>query len=200
MTPALRLAAGAGAGIVAMSATYPLDMVRGRLTIQASFHEHRVHRFSSCHVSCRRILHLWPIEVITCSLVDQIPNLVCAQPVVNVLATRSSATRYSYRRAAARLPPIAASRTPPSRLSVRCADLHVPVTLQEHTLSLKQDKHMTVPFPSLGKLQSHIVCMSPGTCIFVERSTAGGRAGAVEGLAAQRHRRHPLRRPQLRCL
>ena len=34
MTPGLRLAAGAGAGIVAMSATYPLDMVRGRLTIQ----------------------------------------------------------------------------------------------------------------------------------------------------------------------
>ena len=34
MTPLLRLAAGAGAGIVAMSATYPLDMVRGRLTVQ----------------------------------------------------------------------------------------------------------------------------------------------------------------------
>lgn len=30
----LRLLAGAGAGIVAMSATYPLDMVRGRLTVQ----------------------------------------------------------------------------------------------------------------------------------------------------------------------
>ena len=28
MTPLLRLAAGAGAGIVGMSATYPLDMVR----------------------------------------------------------------------------------------------------------------------------------------------------------------------------
>jgi solute carrier family 25 phosphate transporter 23/24/25/41 len=34
MTPALRLAAGAGAGIVGMSATYPMDMVRGRITIQ----------------------------------------------------------------------------------------------------------------------------------------------------------------------
>jgi len=34
MTPLLRLSAGAGAGIVAMSATYPLDMVRGRLTVQ----------------------------------------------------------------------------------------------------------------------------------------------------------------------
>lgn len=29
LTPVLRLLAGAGAGIVAMSATYPLDMVRG---------------------------------------------------------------------------------------------------------------------------------------------------------------------------
>lgn len=36
MTPLLRLSAGAGAGIVAMSATYPLDMVRGRLTVQES--------------------------------------------------------------------------------------------------------------------------------------------------------------------
>lgn len=34
LTPVLRLVAGAGAGIVAMSATYPLDMVRGRLTVQ----------------------------------------------------------------------------------------------------------------------------------------------------------------------
>ena len=35
MTPVLRLGAGAVAGIIAMSATYPLDMVRGRLTVQA---------------------------------------------------------------------------------------------------------------------------------------------------------------------
>lgn len=34
-TPLLRLGAGAVAGIIAMSATYPLDMVRGRLTVQA---------------------------------------------------------------------------------------------------------------------------------------------------------------------
>jgi solute carrier family 25 phosphate transporter 23/24/25/41 len=35
MTPLLRLGAGAVAGIIAMSATYPLDMVRGRLTVQS---------------------------------------------------------------------------------------------------------------------------------------------------------------------
>ncbi len=35
LTPLLRLGAGAVAGIIAMSATYPLDMVRGRLTVQA---------------------------------------------------------------------------------------------------------------------------------------------------------------------
>jgi hypothetical protein len=34
LNPVLRLMAGAGAGIIAMSATYPLDMVRGRLTVQ----------------------------------------------------------------------------------------------------------------------------------------------------------------------
>jgi len=34
MTPVSRLVAGGCAGIVAMSATYPLDMVRGRLTVQ----------------------------------------------------------------------------------------------------------------------------------------------------------------------
>ncbi|RMZ56638.1 hypothetical protein APUTEX25_002727, partial [Auxenochlorella protothecoides] len=38
LTPGLRLAAGAGAGIVGMSATYPLDMIRGRITVQHSSH------------------------------------------------------------------------------------------------------------------------------------------------------------------
>lgn len=40
MTPLLRLTAGAGAGIIAMSATYPLDMIRGRLTVQEAQHRH----------------------------------------------------------------------------------------------------------------------------------------------------------------
>ncbi|XWS48828.1 hypothetical protein CRYUN_Cryun13aG0110000 [Craigia yunnanensis] len=34
LNPLLRLEAGACAGIIAMSATYPMDMVRGRLTVQ----------------------------------------------------------------------------------------------------------------------------------------------------------------------
>ncbi|KAG5084507.1 hypothetical protein JHK84_054545 [Glycine max] len=34
LTPLFRLGAGACAGIIAMSATYPMDMVRGRITVQ----------------------------------------------------------------------------------------------------------------------------------------------------------------------
>ncbi|KAF3340105.1 mitochondrial adenine nucleotide transporter ADNT1-like protein [Carex littledalei] len=34
LTPVLRLGAGASAGIIAMSSTYPMDMVRGRITVQ----------------------------------------------------------------------------------------------------------------------------------------------------------------------
>ncbi|XP_019170026.1 PREDICTED: mitochondrial adenine nucleotide transporter ADNT1-like isoform X2 [Ipomoea nil] len=37
LTPILRLGAGACAGIIAMSATYPMDMVRGRLTVQIPY-------------------------------------------------------------------------------------------------------------------------------------------------------------------
>lgn len=37
LTPVLRLGAGACAGIIAMSATYPMDMVRGRITVQVMF-------------------------------------------------------------------------------------------------------------------------------------------------------------------
>ncbi|KAG2680918.1 hypothetical protein I3760_11G121000 [Carya illinoinensis] len=37
LTPVLRLGAGACAGIIAMSATYPMDMVRGRLTVQIPY-------------------------------------------------------------------------------------------------------------------------------------------------------------------
>ncbi|KAJ4956812.1 hypothetical protein NE237_013595 [Protea cynaroides] len=41
MTPLLRLGAGATAGIIAMSATYPMDMVRGRLTVQTENTPHQ---------------------------------------------------------------------------------------------------------------------------------------------------------------
>lgn len=37
LTPVLRLGGGACAGIIAMSATYPMDLVRGRLTVQVFF-------------------------------------------------------------------------------------------------------------------------------------------------------------------
>ncbi|CAL5442662.1 unnamed protein product [Camellia sinensis] len=36
LTPLLRVGAGACAGIIAMSATYPMDLVRGRLTVQSA--------------------------------------------------------------------------------------------------------------------------------------------------------------------
>jgi hypothetical protein len=39
LNPLERLGAGAVAGIIAMSATYPLDMVRGRLTVQEAGQE-----------------------------------------------------------------------------------------------------------------------------------------------------------------
>lgn len=41
LTPLLRLGAGACAGIIAMSATYPMDMVRGRLTVQTDKSRYR---------------------------------------------------------------------------------------------------------------------------------------------------------------
>ncbi len=41
LTPLLRLGAGACAGIIAMSATYPMDMVRGRLTVQVNLLSHK---------------------------------------------------------------------------------------------------------------------------------------------------------------
>ncbi|KAJ7525938.1 hypothetical protein O6H91_17G074900 [Diphasiastrum complanatum] len=51
LTPVLRLGAGACAGIIAMSATYPMDMVRGRLTVQTQESPHRYrgmfHAFST---------------------------------------------------------------------------------------------------------------------------------------------------------
>lgn len=41
LTPFLRLCAGATAGIIAMSATYPMDMVRGRITVQNADSPHQ---------------------------------------------------------------------------------------------------------------------------------------------------------------
>ncbi|BBN01669.1 solute carrier family 25 (mitochondrial phosphate transporter), member 23/24/25/41 [Marchantia polymorpha subsp. ruderalis] len=51
LSPLLRLGAGACAGIIAMSATYPMDMVRGRLTVQTADSPYRykgmVHAFKT---------------------------------------------------------------------------------------------------------------------------------------------------------
>ncbi|XP_057810341.1 mitochondrial adenine nucleotide transporter ADNT1-like [Salvia miltiorrhiza] len=41
LTPLLRLGAGACAGIIAMSATYPMDMIRGRITVQTDKSHYR---------------------------------------------------------------------------------------------------------------------------------------------------------------
>ncbi|KAA3452481.1 mitochondrial adenine nucleotide transporter ADNT1-like [Gossypium australe] len=56
LTPLLRLGAGACAGIIAMSATYPMDMVRGRLIVQflvVLLHEQLIQGLASfSHWSC----------------------------------------------------------------------------------------------------------------------------------------------------
>ncbi|CAM6003572.1 unnamed protein product, partial [Sphagnum balticum] len=41
LIPVLHLCAGACAGIITMSATYPVDMVRGSLTVQTEDSRHR---------------------------------------------------------------------------------------------------------------------------------------------------------------
>lgn len=61
LTPQLRLLAGAGAGIIGMSATYPLDMVRGRITIQEGTNQQyrgMLHA-TRCIVAEEGILALW---------------------------------------------------------------------------------------------------------------------------------------------
>lgn len=55
MTPLLRLSAGAGAGIIAMSATYPLDMVRGRLTVQEALNKQYTGIFHCASVIAREV-------------------------------------------------------------------------------------------------------------------------------------------------
>ncbi|CAK0786495.1 Mitochondrial adenine nucleotide transporter adnt1 [Coccomyxa viridis] len=62
MTPLLRLGAGACAGIVGMSATYPLDMVRGRLTVQSMQGNHRyrgIMHATSVIIKEEGIIALW---------------------------------------------------------------------------------------------------------------------------------------------
>jgi solute carrier family 25 phosphate transporter 23/24/25/41 len=61
MTPVLRLSVGAVAGIVGMSATYPLDMVRGRLTIQAGKggQYHGIMHATSSIIKEEGLLALW---------------------------------------------------------------------------------------------------------------------------------------------
>ncbi len=74
MTPLLRLGSGACAGIIGMTATYPLDMIRGRLTVQAGkeyagimhatrsiIKQVRVYMLHvTCYMSC--VVQLWSTE------------------------------------------------------------------------------------------------------------------------------------------
>lgn len=65
LTPGLRLMAGACAGIVGMSATYPMDMVRGRITIQQGRAAEGVPQYrgmfhaTRCIVAEEGVLALW---------------------------------------------------------------------------------------------------------------------------------------------
>ena len=73
MTPLLRLTAGAGAGIIAMSATYPLDMIRGRLTVQEAQLRHYsgilhcgavIAREVSCNSLSLAALHCYTLQTL----------------------------------------------------------------------------------------------------------------------------------------
>lgn len=61
LTPLLRLMAGAGAGIIGMSATYPMDMVRGRITIQEGTNQQYRGLFHAtrCIVAEEGVFALW---------------------------------------------------------------------------------------------------------------------------------------------
>lgn len=61
LTPLLRLGAGAVAGIIGMSATYPMDMVRGRISIQeGTSQQYRgMLHATRCIISQEGVLALW---------------------------------------------------------------------------------------------------------------------------------------------
>lgn len=66
MTPVLRLWAGACAGIIGMSATYPLDMVRGRLTVQGG--EGQVQQYKGIVDATVKIVRQVGIPAVSASL------------------------------------------------------------------------------------------------------------------------------------
>lgn len=82
LTPLLRLGAGACAGIIAMSATYPMDMVRGRLTVQVLFL-----RFNLLHKDSRKKFLRFFIWLYAKNLlldVKPLENLLCPYKAVEV--------------------------------------------------------------------------------------------------------------------
>ena len=89
LTPVLRLLAGAGAGIVAMSATYPLDMVRGRLTVQ----EGRNVQYTGIMHAARTIMREVRCCAAPCALVMRMVGASGQQPLLMMI--RQAGTRHT---------------------------------------------------------------------------------------------------------